>query len=155
MAAHGSVTLAWADGEHTFNISKIGQSLELQDKCGAGIGTVMHRLLTGTFFVNDFRETIRLGLIGGGMDPVKAAKLVKRYVDERPWKESVLVATAIISAAMVGVPDEVVGKKDAADRTKTEATVASSDPLSTASARPSDSPPARSTTSLPGNSPPA
>jgi hypothetical protein len=114
----GSVTLAWADGEYTFNVQKIGVALELQDKCGnVGVGTIMNRLLTGTFFVNDFRETIRLGLIGDGMEPTKALMLVKRYVDERPWSESVLVATAIISTAIVGYPAEKVGKKKRARRT--------------------------------------
>lgn len=151
MAAHGGVTLAWADGEHVFNISKIGQALELQDKCGCGIGEVMRRLLNGTFHVNDFREVIRLGLIGGGMKPTDALALVKRYVDERPWNESVLTATAIISAAMVGIPDEIVGKKPAADRATTEATAASPDPYSMESAPPSVSPPDKSTNSPPGN----
>lgn len=150
MAAHGSVTLAWADGDHTFNISKIGQALELQDKCGVGVGEVMRRLLTSTFHVNDFREVIRLGLIGGGMTPDEALKLTKRYVDDRPWKESVLIATAIISAAMVGVPEDKVGKKRAA-RTKTKATAASSDPRSTESVPRSDLPQDRSTISPPGN----
>ena len=27
MAANGSVTLAWGDGDHTFNVAKIGQAL--------------------------------------------------------------------------------------------------------------------------------
>jgi len=152
MSAHGEVNLTWGDGDQVFNISKIGQALELQDKCGAGVGTIMNRLLTGSFMFNDFRETIRLGLIGGGMEPSAALTLTKRYVDERPWRESVLVATAIISSAMVGVPDEKVGKEPA-DQTASEATttVALSDPPSTASAPPSDLALDKSTISPPGN----
>jgi hypothetical protein len=133
MAAHGEVLLPFGDGEHLFNISKNGQLLELQDKCDAGIGTILQRLRAGTFKVQDFRETIRLGLIGGGMPPVEAFKLVKRYVDERPWAESVLTATTIMLAAHVGVPEEKVGKQKAA-RGKTRAEVtASQEPHSTAS----------------------
>jgi hypothetical protein len=139
MAAHGSVTLFFGDGEHVFNISPIGQTLELQDKCNAGVGTILQRLTTGTFFVNDFRETIRLGLIGGGMKPEEAFRLTKRYVDDRPWQESVLTAPAIIMAAMTGVPKEDVGKKEAAGD-ETGATTASPAPQSTESAQPSDSP---------------
>lgn len=148
MASHGSVKLVWGDGEQVFNIAKIGQALELQDKCNAGVGTVLQRLLSGTFFVNDFREVIRLALIGGGKSPEEAFKLVKRYVDERPWKESVLVATAIVSAAVVGVPDDPLSKKDGADQTETETATpkaALSDPPSTAPVPPLDSVPEKST----------
>jgi hypothetical protein len=150
MASHGSVTLVWGDGEQIFNIAKIKQALELQDKCNSGVGTIMQRLMSGTFFINDFRETIRLGLIGGGMAPEKAFTLVKRYVDERPWKESVLVATAVISSAVVGIPDDPLSKKGGADQTTAEAettasTTALSDPPSTAPVAQSDSPHAKST----------
>jgi hypothetical protein len=129
----GDVVLPWADGEHTFNIRKIGPATELQDKCGGvGVGTIMNRLLKGNFFVADFREVIRLGLIGGGMRPVEASDLTKRYVDDRPWQESVLVATAIITAAIVGTPKEHVGKKGQAEGTATETvTAGSSAPPST------------------------
>jgi hypothetical protein len=135
----GAVTLAWADGDYTFNVQKIGQALELQEKCGAGVGTIMTRLLNGAFFVNDFRETIRLGLIGGGdVNPPAALSLVKRYVDERPWKESVLVATAIISAAIVGAPEKKTEKAAPADPAKDpppmETTGPSTDPPSMAPA---------------------
>lgn len=134
MAAHGEVILDWGDGQHTFNISKIAQILELQDKCGAGIGTIHSRLRNGTFFFYDFREVVRLGLIGGGMKPVDALVLTRRYVDERPWHESVLTATAIIMAAFIGVPATPVGKKKRKRREAPTMTESSTAPVSTASA---------------------
>lgn len=131
--SHGDVIIAWADGDHVFNIRKLGQAFELQDKCGCGVSEVLNRLRSGKAFVNDFREVIRLGLIGGGLKPLEAKMLVERYVDARPWHESVMTATAIILAAYAGTPEETgVGKKRAG-RAKKKATVASSDPPSTVS----------------------
>lgn len=143
--AHGDVVLAFGDGEHTFNIRKLKQAFELQDKCGCGVGEVLTRLRAAKFYVNDFREVIRLGLIGGGMAPVAALTLVTRYVDERPWSESVMTAVAIILRAYAGSPEESLVGKLAAEQAKTEATDALPDPQSTAPAPRSGSPRAKST----------
>lgn len=162
MPANGQIELTWGDGDHVFNIAKIGQALELEEKCGAGIGTIITRLRAGTFFINDFRETIRLGLIGGGMEPPKAMQLVRRYVDARPWAESVLPAQAILTVAMVGVPGDDVGKKPIAEQTTSEPDAQPtaqmtglSAPQSTAPAPPSDSPRDKSTSLPSGSLPPA
>jgi hypothetical protein len=156
---NGDISLIWGDGEHKFNIAKIGQVLELEEKCGAGIATILNRLRTGTFYVNDFRETLRLGLIGGGMAPPVAMRMIRRYLDERPWQESVLPAMHVIAAAMVGVPGDEVGKKPTADQTATETTkmpetAVSSDPLYMLQDAPSASPPDKSTNLQSGNSAP-
>jgi hypothetical protein len=155
MTANGRIDLAWADGDHTFNIAKIGQILELEDKCGCGVIEVFNRLHENRWRFNDVRETIRLGLIGGGLTPAQALTLVKRYVDERPWAESVPVAVTVLMAAIVGVPGDTAGKTEA-DRAETEAaTVALSDPRSTESVGPSDTAHGKSTNSPSGNSKPA
>lgn len=149
---NGKVELNWADGSHVFNVAKITQALELEQKCGVGVAEIYNRLHTGRWWINDVRETLRLGLIGGGMDPVKALVLIRRYVDDRPWTESVAPALAVIMVAMVGVPGDEVGKKPEAERTTAEdcpssATMGdSSAPPSTASAPDSDGIPASSTT---------
>lgn len=129
---NGKIELDWADGTHVFNVAPLGQILELQDKCDAGPAEIADRLRNGKWRANDVRETLRLGLIGGGMDPVNALTLVRRYVDERPWKENVHVALVVMLAALVGVPGDEVGKKPA-DQTETETTmtgVLSDPPLS-------------------------
>lgn len=154
---NGKVTLSWGDGEHDFNLARIGQLLELEDKCGAGVMEVFTRLQGNRWRLNDVRETVRLGLIGGGQKPEAALVLVKRYVDERPLSENVLVATAILMAAIVGVPGDDVGKPPA-DRTATEeagqATAVSSAPPSTASPPPSAGHPDKPTSSPSGSLPP-
>jgi hypothetical protein len=113
MSSDGSITFPWADGEYRFRLA-IGQLRELQDKSNAGPAELVQRLTVGTWRVDDIRETLRLGLIGGGTKPTEALVLVKRYVDDRPWLENVHPAHAVLMAALVGDPNEPVGKDEAA-----------------------------------------
>lgn len=151
MSSDASITLAWADGDYRFRLP-IGQLRELQEKCDAGPMVILDRLRVGKWLVDDIRESIRLGLIGGGMKPLDALVLVKRYVDERPLAENVVHATAVLLAAVMGVPGDPVGKLQA-EKTETEATDALSSPLSTEPERASGGQRGRSTTSASGNSP--
>jgi hypothetical protein len=104
------ISFEWADDEYRFRLA-IGQLRELQDKTGVGPYALLNRIMGGAWKVDDLRETIRLGLIGGGMKPVEALSLVRRYVEERPFMESVAPAQAIVAAALMGVPDDPVGKR--------------------------------------------
>ena len=124
MDGSARTTLQWADGEHSFRLA-IGQLRELQDKCSAGPMEILGRLGTGTWRVDDIRETIRLGLIGGGKTPTDAHILTMRYVDERPLVENVAVAQGILLVALIGNPDDKVGKAKAG-KTKRKARPASS-----------------------------
>lgn len=127
---HGTIELDFADGRYSFCVAKLAQIFELQEKCDAGPNQIFERLRAGTWRVNDFRETIRLGLIGAGMEPLAALKLVRRYVDERPWHESVLTGAQILMAALVGVPGDPLDFPKA-EEAKTGQTTASSAPTST------------------------
>jgi Phage tail tube protein, GTA-gp10 len=144
MAANGEVELTWGDGEHKFNIAKLKCILELEDKCGVGVAEIYQRISTSKWKYNDIRETLRLGLIGAGMTPDKALRLINRYCDDRPWTESLLAAQAVLIAALVGVPGDDLEKKAETERAKedqsTEPTVDSPAPSSTDSALPSDLP---------------
>lgn len=130
MSATAAITLAWGDGEHTFRLA-IGQLRELQEKCNAGPFEIADRLETKRWRIDDLREVLRLGLIGGGKAPAEALTLVRRYVDERPFAENVYPAYSVLLAALVGAPDDPVGKAPA-EEAKTEAMAASSSPPSTA-----------------------
>jgi hypothetical protein len=116
MSAFGTRSITWSHGTDDFCLSKIGQRLDLEEKCGAGIGHIYSRLVTGTWFTNDYRETIRLGLIGGGMKPQLAKDVVERHVDQKPQAEFVLLAQQILQAVMVPPPGEQPGKKTRARR---------------------------------------
>lgn len=115
MSANGTRTIIWAGGEDQFCLAKVGLILDLEAKCDAGIATIMTRLGSGTWRLNDVRETIRLGLIGGGMAPDAAMRVVRNHVDDEPLTSSVLLAYTIIEAVMVGVPDDPVGKQPGAE----------------------------------------
>lgn len=119
MSANGTRTIIWAGGEDVFCLAKVGLILELEEKCDAGIAAVMKRLVDNVWKLHDVREPIRLGLIGGGMEPEKAMAAVKRHVDDTPLTSSVLLAYQIIAAVMVGVKDDLVGKGEAAEAATT------------------------------------
>lgn len=110
------VTLTWADGDRTFRLP-VAQLLELQEKTDAGPLELFLRIHSGRWRVQDLRETIRLGLVGGGAKPAEAVALVRRYVDERPLAESVPVALEVLQAAISGPEDEAPGKPAAAMET--------------------------------------
>jgi hypothetical protein len=99
MSADASKTFEWADGEYKFRLS-IGQLRELQDKTGVGPYALLSRVIDGTWKVDDLREVIRLGLIGGGLEPLKALSLVKNYVEGRPLMESLTPVKVILAAAL-------------------------------------------------------
>ncbi|MGE0828940.1 MAG: gene transfer agent family protein [Hyphomonadaceae bacterium] len=113
MSRTAKVELSWADGSYTFRLA-IGQLVELQEKCDAGPPTIYNRLVGNAWYLNDIRETLRLGLIGGGMAPAKALSLINRYVDDRPLAENARHAQAVLMALMIGVEDETPGKAEAA-----------------------------------------
>jgi hypothetical protein len=141
----------------------IGQLRELQEKCSAGPATILARLISkqsalaampepkteeekgvlhilsiigGDWRMEDIRETLRLGLIGGGKTPSEAYVLVSRYVDLRPPLENLSLAASVLLSALVGPEDDQPGKAGT-EKARTEATepVASPSPDITAGAQ--------------------
>lgn len=154
---NGTIRLIWAGGEDDFCVAQVKHVLALEEACGAGVAAIFGRLMDQTWRLNDVRETIRLGLIGGGKSPEKAMALVKLHLDANPLGHGVMIAQAILQSALVGVPDDPLGKPaaaDAQDPPSTTMTDASAAVESTASEPPSASPPETSTTSPSGSSPP-
>lgn len=109
MSRDGSVELDFGDGTYKFRLPW-GQLVNLQEACDVGPYVILHRIQSGTWRLEDLRETIRYGLIGGGIEPKTALRLVREYVEERPPAENLLYAEAILSAALLGVRDEKVGE---------------------------------------------
>lgn len=97
----------------------IGEIGQLETLCGAGIGAIYTRVVTMQFRFADVRETIRLGLIGGGMVPSQADLLVEQRVDGRPLNENVQLAADILRALFDGVAaatkDDPSGEADRSD----------------------------------------
>lgn len=117
MSGVGTRRIIWQGGEHDFCLGAVGHILALEEACGVGIRHVLARLENHLWGLNDVREPIRLGLIGGGLSAEKAMALVKAHVDGNPngLAPSVVVAVAVIAAVIVGVPDDPVGKAPAPD----------------------------------------
>ncbi|HRP26018.1 gene transfer agent family protein [Thauera sp.] len=118
MTRDASIDLDFADGTYRFCL-RYGELMELQEKTDAGPVWVLNRLMLPTaenrgWRVEDIVHVLRLGLIGGGMKPSDALRLVRTYVEARPPMECLLHAQAVLSAALMGAPDEAQ-KKSAAE----------------------------------------
>ncbi len=116
-----TVTFDWADGTYSFRLAW-GQLAELQEKCDAGPYVILQRLYSGAWRIEDITNIIRLGLIGGGLEPAPALKLARRYVEGRPPMENLIPAQVILSAGLTGAPEEKVGEGDAANQTENSST---------------------------------
>jgi hypothetical protein len=122
VSRHGTIRLSWGGDERPFRLSfkELREIQELctlpNDKLVSGPLAIALRLGDGTWRVQDIRETLRLGLIGGGMKDAKATALVRRHVEEyeEPLAEHALHARAIIFAALTGAREDPAGKSDAA-----------------------------------------
>lgn len=115
MSRSASVTLDWADGTYVFRLAW-GQLLELQEKCDAGPYVILQRLHGGEWRVQEVSNVIRLGLIGGGLEPKEALRLVRTYVEDRPPMESLMTAQAVLAAGCIGAQDEPSKKAAAPDQ---------------------------------------
>lgn len=99
------VTLDFADADYLFKLP-VKRIAELEEKCGAPVGTIWKRVcLTADYKVVDLLETVRLGLIGGGLDPQEARKLIDRYCDAWPLQIWHQHAIAILGVCVEGYAD--------------------------------------------------
>lgn len=108
-----ALTLNWPGGEHEFAL-RLGELRKLQDNCQAGPEEVLNRIRLGQWRVDDIYETIRLGLIGGGMPNSDAGPLVKLMFDQNPIVDFKLTAMAIMMHALFGPPDDTPEKPEGA-----------------------------------------
>lgn len=140
MRYDGSIQLSFGGGRHTFRLA-LGELQELEEVCGdrkpdgsirrVGPGLVLDRLRTNQWTTGDILHTIRLGLIGGGMNQYEAQRMADRYVGERPaWFENALVALAVLDAALAE-PDESLGEPVAGETGTGSQTAGSPSPAST------------------------
>lgn len=100
MSRHAAIEQDFGDGTYTFRLG-LSQIEELERKREISIFEIVERLRARTSRLTDISEVLRLGLVGGGMVPVEALALVRRYVDERPLDESRDIAYAVGIAALM------------------------------------------------------
>ena len=105
------IDLVWPGGEHTFDL-RIGELQALQDACDAGPEFILNRILAGQWRYADLFDTIRLGLIGGGMERNEAGKLTREAFERNGLASFKITASSILGQALYGVEDDPVGKAD-------------------------------------------
>lgn len=146
MSRAAEVTLAFGGEDRMFRLP-IGRLRALQEKCDAGPLELLQRLSAGNWRVDDVRETILQGLIGGDTPQAEATKLVQGYFDGTPLADHTAMAQVILMAAVMGVEDEPPGELEAgAKRPNRSRARKSASQASTASAQPSAGHPEKSTT---------
>ena len=96
---HGAVTAPFGDGVYMFRLD-LERWRELQDKTGLGPWALAKRVVAGDWRVDDLRETLRLALIGGGLDWLSALKLVERYFDPAPLARHMPLVVQILDAGL-------------------------------------------------------
>ena len=109
--------LSWADGKYPFKLGW-GELALLQEATDCGPFFLLERLGGKHWRIGDISSAIRLGLIGGGMEPAKALALVQAYVESRPPMENVMLAYAVVAAGVQGAPDEPLKKPRGRARAK-------------------------------------
>lgn len=118
---NAAVDLDFGGRRYRFRLA-MGGLEELQELTGAGPYRCLQRLLAGEWHVQDVRDTLRIGLMGGGLTPNEAGNLTRRYVEERPdWILNATLAIAVLSAALAGAPEEEPSKKGGAPKAGSKA----------------------------------
>jgi Phage tail tube protein, GTA-gp10 len=77
---------------------------DLEKKTGQGIGILANRLFHAQFSLADVVETIRLGLLGGGMKSERVEQIIAAYVNNQPLVRLYPHAVEILSRAWFGEP---------------------------------------------------
>jgi hypothetical protein len=98
----------------------------------------------GAWRVDDVREPLYRGLIGGGMTPTEAGKLVRELFDERPLLENIDLALAVVLGSLLAPDDEPLGESEGEAATTGSPEASSPLPTSTAPAPSSAGPPNKS-----------
>jgi hypothetical protein len=94
----------FGEEEHPFALTP-ETIAELERKLNAGIAEIYGRVMGARFRFGDLVEIIRLGLIGGGMNPQAAMALVDTYAKPRPVMELYPTVIDILDMAWNGTAD--------------------------------------------------
>lgn len=104
------IRLAWVGGEHDFALA-LGQLRALQANTGAGPEELLNRMAAGTWRVDDLIETLRQGLLGGGVPAEEAGPLLLRLADLHGLIAFRETAFRVLAAALRGPKGDPVGER--------------------------------------------
>lgn len=105
MSRNAKVTAPFGDKAYDFRLG-IAELVEHDRLCDAGPEHVLQALFDGSWRVPYIRETIRLGLIGGGMDPMTALVMTDTYAGPGSFMGLKSLASNILAAAIMTPPEE-------------------------------------------------
>ena len=109
------IILDWAGKDRLFRLT-FGGVLELEEACGKeAIGAIFLRVSSGKFRAEDVWHTIRLALIGGGVNKVEAKRLMETHFDLAPYLDNAALAGDILISLMAGVEDGKQGEDGASE----------------------------------------
>lgn len=92
----------WAGRERVFRLT-FGGVLDLEEACDSTLGAIFDRLGNGGFGAKDVVHTIRLALIGGGMDQLAAKRLVIERFELGGALDMASLAVDVLISIMDGV----------------------------------------------------
>ncbi|MEN2980861.1 gene transfer agent family protein [Tistrella bauzanensis] len=148
-ATDGTLRLLWGDGRHPWRLG-IAQLAEIEAVLDIGVYALQRRIGAHDWRIADLRQVARLALIGGGMTPDRALRMVETYIEPDRWPllDTAAHCNAVLLLALVGPTDAHTGRrKRPAPRGNGAADemTASVSPASMDTGLPSDGTPARST----------
>lgn len=104
-----AVMMAWPGGEHAFRLA-LGDLEGLQQKTDCGPEYLLMKLRSGQWTAAELFETLRFGLIGGGMDQSAALKTVRDAFDRHPLIGFKVPAMTVLMASLYGPADDPAGE---------------------------------------------
>ncbi|WP_164844671.1 gene transfer agent family protein [Brucella pituitosa] len=98
------ITRPFADGAYDFDLTyDLAHAFERDNR--TSLFATHKGILDSDWRVKHIAEIIRLALIGGGTDDVKAYDLVETYVKPRPLGDSAALASDILNVAFFGTSE--------------------------------------------------
>lgn len=130
MSRHGEIRLPFGPEERTFRLG-IGELRKIEERCDAGAPELLTRLsplvraieakltfaqilqagLLGSWRIDDVREPLLQGLIGGGLGSTEAGVLVRAVFDEKLSFEFAPIAYLVLEAAWSSPPHDLPGER--------------------------------------------
>ena len=98
-ALDATILLPFGDDERLFKLG-MDQLFVLEQKRDCGFAVLHGRLMNGGWSSTDVTETLRLGLVGGGMDVLQAKQLVERYCVPGRLDECATLAFYVLAVVM-------------------------------------------------------
>lgn len=130
MSVAGAIRLHWGAEEYAFDLG-LDQWRRIQDRCNAGPGEIYRRLIVvamalqqgltlaqaaamgmiGDWRIDDMREVLLQGLIGGGLTEIEAGPIIRRLVDgDRDFKVNLALAYAVAKHGLRDFEDAPPGE---------------------------------------------